>query len=119
MRCCVPTNPSAQNDAGASRAEIMRLMASAVTSKDGMNAADRTYVSQVVAARTGMSQADADKRVNDVLTRAKADADAARKATASLAFWITAALFIGALSAALAATEGGAIRDGTWRRARA
>jgi len=73
-------------------------------------------VSKVVAARTGLSQADADKRVNEVVTQAKSDLDAARKATAQLAFWLTASLLIGAFCASLAATEGGQLRDGTWRR---
>src|SRR6202011_3596248 len=76
--------------------------------------ADREYVSKVVAARTGLSQADADKRVNDVVTEAKSDIDAARKAAAQLAFWLTASLLIGAFCASLAATEGGGLRDGTW-----
>ena len=47
-------------------------------------------------------------------TRAKADLDAARKATAQLAFWLTASLLVGAFCASLAATEGGGLRDGTW-----
>jgi hypothetical protein len=42
--------------------------------------------------------------------------DAARKATAQLAFWLTASLLIGAFCASLAATEGGGLRDGTWHR---
>ena len=78
--------------------------------------ADREYVSKVVASRTGLSQADADKRVNEVVTQAKTDIDAARKATAQLAFWLTAALLLGAFCASLAATEGGGLRDGTWGR---
>jgi hypothetical protein len=43
-----------------------------------------------------------------------ADTDAARKATAQLAFWLTASLLLGAFCASLAATEGGGLRDGTW-----
>ena len=70
----------------------------------------------MVANRTGLSQPDAEKRVNDVVTKAKSDIDAARKAAAQLAFWLTASLLLGAFCASLAATEGGAIRDGTWRR---
>ena len=69
-----------------------------------------------MAARTGLSQADAEKRVNDVVTQVKSDADAARKATAQLAFWLVASLLIGAFCASLAATEGGGLRDGTWGR---
>jgi hypothetical protein len=61
-----------------------------------------------------MSQADADKRVNDVVTQIKAETDAARKAAAHLAFWLTASLLLGAFCASLAATEGGGLRDGTW-----
>ena len=33
-----------------------------------------------------------------------------------LAIWLTLSLFIGAFSAALAATEGGGLRDGTWSK---
>src|SRR5664280_1919642 len=66
--------------------------------------------------RTGLSQADADRRVSDVVTQAKADMDGARKAAAQLAFWLMASLLFGAFCASLAATEGGGLRDGTWRR---
>ena len=79
-----------------------------------MKANDREYASKVVAARTGLSQADADKRLNDVITQIKADTDSARKATAQLAFWLTTSLLLGAFCASLAATEGGGLRDGTW-----
>ena len=44
-----------------------------------LSATDKAYVAQVVAARTGLSQADAEKRVNDVITEAKTAADNARK----------------------------------------
>ncbi len=69
-----------------------------------------------MAARTGLSQADAEKRVNEVVTQAKTDIDAARKAAMQLAFWLTASLLLGAFCASLAATEGGGLRDGTWGR---
>jgi hypothetical protein len=74
---------------------------------------DRTYLAQVVAARTGISQADAEKRVDQVVAEAKIDADNARRAAAHLSFWLTAALLFGAFSASLAAADG-ALRDGTW-----
>jgi hypothetical protein len=110
--------PAGQNPANASdqHAEMVRLFTSSFRNGGELKPADRTYVSKVVAARTGLSQADADKRVNDVVTQVKADTDAARKATAQLAFWLTASLLIGAFCASLAATEGGGLRDGTWRR---
>jgi hypothetical protein len=98
-----------------SRSEMLRLFTSSFRNGGELKPADRDYASKVVAARTRLSQADADKRVNDVVTQIKADADAARKATAHLAFWLTASLLIGAFCASLAATEGGGLRDGTWK----
>jgi hypothetical protein len=108
--------PAASNSGNGSdsRSEMVRLFSSSFRNGGDLKPADREYVSKVVAARTGMSQADADKRVNDVVTQVKADTDAARKATAQLAFWLTASLLIGAFCASLAATEGGGLRDGTW-----
>jgi hypothetical protein len=114
--------PAAQNsgqnsgNASDSRGEMVRLFTSSFRNGGDLKPADREYVSKVVAARTGLNQADADKRVNDVVTQIKADTDAARKAAAQLAFWLTASLLIGAFCASLAATEGGGLRDGTWRR---
>jgi hypothetical protein len=109
---------SGQNSGNAfnSRGEMARLFTSSFRNDGDLKPTDREYVSKVVAARTGLSQADADKRVNDVVTQIKADTDAARKAAAQLAFWLTASLLIGAFCASLAATEGGGLRDGTWRR---
>jgi hypothetical protein len=108
--------PAGQNSGNAAdtRSEMARLFTSSFRNGGDLKPADRAYVSKVVAARTGMTQADADKRVNDVVTQVKADADAARKATAHLAFWLTASLLLGAFCASLAATEGGGLRDGTW-----
>ena len=65
-------------------------------------------------AQTGISQADAEKRLNETIADAKAAADRARRAAAQLAFWLTAALLFGAFAASLAAVEGGQLRDGTW-----
>jgi hypothetical protein len=64
-----------------------------------------------VAARTGMSQADAEKRVNDVIAEAKTAADNGRKGAAKLSLWLTAAMLFGAFAASLAAVEGGSPRD--------
>jgi hypothetical protein len=110
-----PDNPSAENNNVANnRQEIARLLTADFRNGREAWAADRSYISKVVAARTGLSQADADKRVNDVVAQIKADLDKARKAAMQLAIWLTLSLFIGALSAALAAMEGGGLRDGTW-----
>lgn len=112
-----PDNPSAQGQNGSdSRAEMVRLLTSDFRAGNDVDPADRTYLAKVVAARTGLSQADAERRVNDVVTRAKADLDSARKAAMQTAIWLTLSLFIGAFSATLAAMEGGGLRDGTWGR---
>jgi hypothetical protein len=100
-------------------AEVTRLWTSSVASANGELApADRTYIARLIAAQTGMSQADAEKRVNDVVTEAKATADRARRGAARMAFWMTAYLLFGAFAASLAAVEGGQLRDGTWTNGR-
>jgi hypothetical protein len=108
--------PAAQNSANPtdSRGELVRLLTTSFHNYSDLNSADRTYVAKVVSARTGLSQADADKRVTEVTTQIKSDLDKARKNAMQLAIWLTLSLFIGALSASLAATEGGGLRDGTW-----
>jgi len=53
--------------------------------------------------------------VNDTIAAAKADADKARKAAASLSIWLTISMFVGAFAASLAAIEGGQLRDGRWK----
>jgi hypothetical protein len=113
LRSDTPASQAAGNG-NESRGEMQRLFTSSFRNGGELKPADREYVSKVVAARTGLSQADADKRVNAVVTQAKADLDATRKATAQLAFWLTASLLLGAFCASLAATEGGGLRDGTW-----
>jgi hypothetical protein len=109
-----PAASSAGNANDGGRAEILRLWTSSFRDNNDLSAADRTYVARVVAARTGLSQADAEKRVNDVIVEAKAAADRTRRGAAKLAFWMTAALFFGAFAASLAAIEGGQLRDGSW-----
>jgi hypothetical protein len=109
-------NPSAQGQQSGDdqRGEMMRLFTTSFRNGNDVNSADRTYVAKVVSARTGLSQADAERRVNDVVTQVKSDLEAARKAAMQIAIWLTLSLFIGAFSASLAATEGGGLRDGTW-----
>jgi len=109
---------AATNSQSDPRGEVVRLFTTSFRNGSDLKSPDREYLSKMVATRTGLSQADADKRVNDVVTQIKADADAARKATAQLAFWLTASLFLGAFCASLAATEGGGLRDGTWKTRR-
>jgi hypothetical protein len=99
-----------------SRSEIARLFTRSFRDGGDLKPSDRDYVTKIVAARTGLSQPEADRRVNEIVPQIKTDTDAARKATASLAFWLTTSLLLGAFCASLAATEGGGLRDGTWKR---
>jgi hypothetical protein len=107
-------------DAAAARAELGGIFTAALQA-GSLPADDRAYLARVVAARTGLPQADAEKRVDDVYTkvsttaanaktRAKEAADTARKATAGAALWMTVAMLLGAFVAAMAATFGGKMR---------
>jgi hypothetical protein len=97
------------------RREIGRILVRGLREGRELAPADRAYLAQVVAARAGVDQAQADQRVSDVINQAKAAADEARRAAAKTALWMTAAMVIGAFAAALAAIEGGQLRDGRWR----
>jgi len=109
------TAPTANNlNANAVRGEMNRLFTRSLRKGSDFSPADRTYVAQVVAARTGLSQADAEKRVTEVTNQAKTATDAARKSAAKLSLWLAASMLAGAFAASLAATEGGKYRDGGW-----
>src|SRR5438128_1237670 len=83
-----------QTDAAAVRAEVTRILARGLREGGEIPAADRTYLAQVVATRTGMSQPDAEKRVSEVIEQARSAADEARRAAAKLSLWLTAAMLI-------------------------
>lgn len=108
--------PAGESDA--TRNELSQLLATSFSTRADISGDDRAYISQVVAQRTGLSQQEAEQRVNQVITQAKAAVDESRKAALKLALWMTAALFMGAFAASLAATEGGGLRDGTWLKSR-
>jgi len=102
------------NDA-ATRAESLRILTSGLAE---MPAADRIYLAQLIAAKTGVSQAEAEKRVFNVVAQINARevearqlADTARKAAMKLSIWIFIGLLIGAFAASFAATIGGRQRD--------
>jgi hypothetical protein len=91
------------------RGEAGRIFANALRQRD--ISADKSYLAQLVAARTGLSQADAERRVSDVFARAQQTADTARKTVAHSLLWAFLALLIGAFCASFAATIGGRQRD--------
>jgi hypothetical protein len=92
------------------RGEATRILANGVSS-DGVPDADRTYLASLIAARTGISQVDAQTRVDDVIARARQNAEAARKAAATTSLLTALAMMIGAFVACAAAALGGHERD--------
>ena len=115
------TAPASDTTSGAPNAEVTRVFANGL--RNGMLVPeDAKYVGQVVSQRTGLSQADAEKRVNDTFAKFQAQlkdkenaardaADKARKAAAGAALWLFVSMLAGAFVASLAATRGGRQRD--------
>jgi len=92
------------------REEAREILAKAVSEPE-MSAGDKGYLTDLVSARTGLSQALAEARVNDVVSAAVRTAETARKAVAHSLYWLFAAFLIGAFCASFAATIGGRQRD--------
>ena len=106
--------PQNAPNAATPRAEVLRLWTASFAQHQDLAPDDRAYVARLVAAQTGLSQDDAQKRVDQVVTEEKSALDQARRGAAKLSFWLTAALLFGAFAASLAAVEGGMLRDGAW-----
>jgi hypothetical protein len=101
--------------------EVTRIFTNAMTSGK-LPEEDARYAAQVVAQRTGVSQQEAEKRVNETFSqiqkkkeeteaKAREAADAARKASATAALALFISLLIGAFVASYSATIGGRQRD--------
>jgi hypothetical protein len=90
--------------------EATRILANGL-STGGVPDADRTYLASLIAARAGISQADAQKRVDEVVARARQNAETARKAAATTSLLTALAMMIGAFVACAAAALGGHERD--------
>jgi hypothetical protein len=106
--------PNQNTSAADSRAELSRVLTPIGLRGGQVSQDDRTYAAQVVAARTGLSQDEAQKRVDQTIAQAKDAADKARKAALAAAIWAAIALLAGALGAAIAAAEGGKMRNTRW-----
>ncbi len=117
-------------DTTAVRGEASRIIAQGAIA-GSVSDADRTYLAQVVAANTGLTDEEATARVNDVLTavdtakaEAAAVAETARKTGILAAFLTAASLLVSAAGAFWAAQKGGDHRDNktsfgtTFRRVR-
>ena len=116
-----PKAPKAAPSSEQATAEVTRIFTNAVgTGK--LPEEDARYAGQVVAQRTGLSQQEAEKRVNETFNRiqtkkkeaetaAREAADTARKASAAAALFLFISLLIGAFIASYAAIFGGRQRD--------
>ena len=110
-------HPSANASDGDVRAQSTRILLNGMLNGD-VPAPDRTYLAQLVSAHTDLSQADAEKRVDEVIAQEKAvevkarqTADAARKAGAYLSIFTVLSMLVGAFIACVAAALGGQQRD--------
>jgi hypothetical protein len=99
------------------RAEAAHILANAI-STGSIAETDRTYLSTLIAQKSGASPEDAKRRVdefvtsmNDARTKAIEAADAARKAAAETAIYTALSMLIGALIASVSAALGGHLRD--------
>jgi len=111
-----PAATTGQGDDQATRNEINRVLSATVKSRE-LTARDRDYLASTIAARNGLSQSDAQSRVDasmvqlgELESKAKQTADQARKAGLILGFLTVASLLI-----SLAAAIGGARLGGTHR----
>src|SRR5690349_10676849 len=116
-----PPAPGTEQSTANKTAEVTRIFANGLKTGE-LGTADTQYLGQLVAAETGLSQADAERRVTETFTqlqqkleqasvKAKQVADDARKASAYTALWLVVSLLIGAFAASFSATFGGRLRD--------
>jgi hypothetical protein len=110
-------HPSATASDEDVRAQSTRILLNGMLNGD-VPAPDKTHLAQLVSARTGLSQVDAEKRVNEVIAQEKAaevkarqTADAARKGGAYLSIFTALSMLVGAFVACVAAALGGQQRD--------
>ena len=92
------------------RGEAVRLLATSVT-KEGISVPDRTYLTRLVAAKSGVAAPEADARVQTAITKSKDAATKAKKVGVVVGFLTAASLLMGAAVAWWAATLGGQHRD--------
>lgn len=111
------SRPEAAATGAEARSEAGRILLNGLRAGE-MPAADRAYLAEMIATRTGVPAADAQKRVDDVVEQAKAaelqlreTADAARKSASAAAILTALAMLIGAFVASAAAAFGGSQRD--------
>jgi hypothetical protein len=99
------------------RGEAARILGHGLQTGD-VSQGDRGFLAQLVAAHAGISQQEAQQRVDGVIAQeksaaqqAKAAADAARKAASAASIFMALAMMVGAFIASAAAAYGGGSRD--------
>ena len=105
-RVRTPTTPPSED----TRAEMSRIIINSVAS-GGLTSENRAYLVQLVAQRAGISQQEAEKRVDDAVKAARADADKTRRAAVLTGFVTAAGLILSLGAAWWAAMKGGNHRD--------
>jgi hypothetical protein len=111
------SRPDASSSAADARAEATRILTKSLAAGE-LASDDRTYLAQLIAARAGIPQEDAEKRLDQTTAQIKAAdakarqaADAARKAGAMASLYTALSLLVGAFIASVAAALGGSQRD--------
>ena len=99
-----------EGDITYARAEAGRILLMA-TGRQGISPNDRTYLASLIAARTGIAQPDAERRLEEAITAASTAVHKARRSAVILGFAIAASLLAGAAAAWYAASAGGHHRD--------
>jgi hypothetical protein len=92
------------------RAAVSRTLVARATAGQ-LSPAQKQTLAQIVAERTGLSQAEAEKRVDQAYADAKKALETARKATVLTGLGTVTALLVGLLAAWYAAQRGGHHRD--------
>ncbi len=92
------------------RAEAGRILMTGLGRRD-IAGDDRTYLVRLVAVRTGLAPADADRRVGQIVDEARRAARRARASSVIIGFITAASLVAGAAAAWFAAGLGGQHRD--------
>jgi hypothetical protein len=92
------------------RAEASRILLK-VGGHNGVTNEDRDYLAGMVADRTGLSDADAAARTDQIIGASKDELHRAREASVLEAFMVAAALLLGAAVSWFAAEEGGRERE--------
>lgn len=97
----------------AERAEARGILLRSLA-RPAIDPGDRSYLAALVAARTGLNTADAERRVEMTVANQRVAFEESRKAIAHSLYWLVVALLVGAFAASYAAIYGGRRRDFVW-----